>query len=114
LIFRDQGDNRDAISELEKSIAVDNHRAQTHALLGTLYLLERDYVKAQDHLTRAEELAPDSPDTHYQLGLLFARLNQREHAQREMDQFRKLKDKEHPGATPPGGRPAMSPPYPPS
>jgi len=116
LIFRDQGDNRAAISQLEKEIAVDAQRAQAHALLGTLYLLERDYVKAEQHLTRAEELAPNSPDTHYQLGLLFARLNQREHAQREMDQFHKLKDKEHPGATPPGGRPVTSspPPYPPS
>ena len=115
LIFRDQGDSHAAISQLEKAIAVDTQRAQAHELLGTLYLLERDYVKAQEHLTRAEALAPDSADAHYQLGLLFARLNQHDQAQREMDQFRKLKDKEHPGATPPGGRPATSsPPYPPS
>jgi tetratricopeptide (TPR) repeat protein len=115
LIFRDQGDNGAAITQLEKAVAVDTQRAPTHALLGTLYLLQRDYVKAQEHLTRAEELAPNSPDTHYQLGLLFARLNQPDHAQREMDQFRKLKDKGHPGPTPPGDRPATSsPPYPPS
>jgi Flp pilus assembly protein TadD len=100
---------------LEKSVGVDAQRAQTHALLGTLYLLQQDYVKAQEHLTRAADLAPDSPDTHYQLGLLFARLNQPDRAQREMAQFRKLKDKGHPGATPPGDRPATSaPPYPPS
>jgi tetratricopeptide (TPR) repeat protein len=115
LIFREQGDNRAAIAQLEKSVAVDGQRAQTHALLGTLYLLQQDYVKAQEQLTRAADLAPDSPDTHYQLGLLFARLNQPDHAQHEMDQFRKLKDKAHPGATPPGDRPATSaPPYPPS
>ena len=115
LIFREQGDNRAAISQLEKSVAVDARRAQTHALLGTLYLLQQDYAKAQEHLTRAAGLAPDSPDTHYQLGLLFARLNQPDRAQREMDEFRKLKDKTHPGATPPGDRPATSaPPYPPS
>jgi tetratricopeptide (TPR) repeat protein len=115
LIFRDQGDNAAAIAQLEKAVAVDTQRAPTQALLGTLYLLQRDYVKAQEHLTRAEELAPNSPDTHYQLGLLFGRLNQPEHAQREMDEFRKLKDKAHPGPTPPGDRPAASsPPYPPS
>jgi tetratricopeptide (TPR) repeat protein len=115
VIFRDQGDNRAAIAQLEKSVGVDAQRAQTHALLGTLYLLQQDYVKAQEHLTRAADLAPDSPDTHYQLGLLFARLNQPDRAQREMAQFRKLKDKGHPGATPPGDRPATSaPPYPPS
>jgi hypothetical protein len=60
-------------------------------------------------------LAPNFPDTHYQLGLLFARLNQRDRAQREMEQFRKLKDKEHPGPVPPGEKSAPSlPPYPPS
>jgi tetratricopeptide (TPR) repeat protein len=115
LMLRDQGDNRAAISQLEKAVAIDTQHAQTHALLGTLYLLQQDYIKAQEHLTRAEELAPNSPDTHYQLGLLFARLNQPDHAQREMDEFRKLKDKAHPAPMPPGDRPATSsPPYPPS
>lgn len=115
LIFREQGDNRSAIVQLEKSVVIDAQRAPTQALLGTLYLLQQDYAKAEEHLTRAANLAPDSPDTHYQLGLLFARLNQRDRAQREMAQFRRLKDKEHPGPTPPGDRPATStPPYPPS
>ncbi|MGA7926792.1 MAG: tetratricopeptide repeat protein [Candidatus Sulfotelmatobacter sp.] len=115
MMFRDQGDNRAAISLLEKALAIDTQHAQTHALLGTLYLMQQDYVKAQEHLTRAEELAPDSADTHYQLGLLFARLNQPDHAQREMDEFRKLKDKGHASPTPPGDRPAVSSsPYPPS
>ena len=115
LIFRDQGDNPAAIAQLEKAISVDKQQAQAQALLGTLYLLQQDYGKAQEHLTLAAELAPNTPDTHYQLGLLFARLNQRDRAQREMEQFRKLKDKAHPGATPPGDQPATSPPpYPPS
>jgi len=115
LIFREQGDNRAAIAQLEKAAAIDPKHVQTQALLGTLYLMQQDYVKAQEHLTRAEELAPNSPDTHYQLGLLFARLNQPDQAQREMDQFRKLKDKAHPSPTPAGDRPATSaPPDPPS
>jgi tetratricopeptide (TPR) repeat protein len=115
LIFRDQGDNRAAISQLEKAAAIDSKHVPTQALLGTLYLLQQDYVKAQEHLTRAEELAPNTPDTHYQLGLLFARLNQPEHAQREMDQFRKLKDQGHSIPTPPGDRPpTTAPPNPPS
>jgi Flp pilus assembly protein TadD len=115
LVFREQGDNRSAIVQLEKSVDIDAQRAPTQALLGVLYLLQQDYAKAEEHLTRAANLAPDSPDIHYQLGLLFARLNQRDRAQREMAQFRKLKDKEHPGAVPPGDRPATStPPYPPS
>lgn len=115
LISRDLGDNADAISELEKAIAVAPKNAQAHALLGTLYLLQREYVKAQEHLTRAEELAPSFPDTHYQLGLLFARLNQRERARREMEEFRKLKNKEHPGPVLPGEKhTTSSPPYPPS
>ena len=115
LVFREQGDNRAAITQLEKAAAIDSKHVQTQALLGTLYLMQQDYVKAQEHLTRAEELAPNSPDTHYQLGLLFARLNQPDQAQREMDQFRKLKDKAHPSPTPAGDRPATStPPNPPS
>lgn len=115
LVFREQGDNPAAISQLEKAVAVDHGRAQLHALLGTLYLLNRDYAHAQEHLTRAEQLAPNSPDTHYQLGLLFARLNQPDRAQQEMAQFRKLKDKEHPGPVPPGESPPKSlPPFPPS
>jgi Flp pilus assembly protein TadD len=100
---------------LEKAAAIDPKHVQTQALLGTLYLMQQDYVKAQEHLTRAEELAPNSPDTHYQLGLLFARLNQPDQAQREMDQFRKLKDKNHSSPTPAGDRPSTSaPPDPPS
>jgi tetratricopeptide (TPR) repeat protein len=115
LILSDQGDNGSAISQLEKAVALDAQRATTQALLGTLYLRQQDYVKAQEHLTRAAELAPDSADIHYQLGLLFARLNQHDRAQQEMAQFRKLKDKAHPGPTPPGDRPAAStPPFPPS
>lgn len=115
LTFREQGDNRAAITQLEKAAAIDPKHVQTQALLGTLYLMQQDYVKAQEHLTRAEELAPNSPDTHYQLGLLFARLNQPDQAQREMDQFRKLKDKNHSSPTPAGDRPSTSaPPDPPS
>jgi tetratricopeptide (TPR) repeat protein len=114
-ISRDQGDNRGAISFLEKAIAIDPRQAQAQASLGALYLSQHDYSKAQEHLVRAAELAPSSPDTHYQLGLLFARLNQLDRAQREMETFRKLKEKENPGPVPPGERPgSSSPPFPPS
>jgi Tfp pilus assembly protein PilF len=83
--------------------------------LGALYLSQHDYSKAQEHLVRAAELAPGFPDTHYQLGLLFARLNQRDRAQQEMETFHKLKEKENPGPVPPGERPGSSlPPFPPS
>lgn len=106
LILRDQGDNSAAILQLEKAISLDKQRAPAQALIGTLYLLQQDYVKAQEHLTRAVVLSPDTPDTHYQLGLLYARLNQPDRAQREMDQFRKLKDKATTGATPGSDHPA--------
>ena len=108
LILRDQGDNPAAITQLEKAISIDKQKAPAQALLGTLYLLQQDYGKAQEHLTRAAVLSPDTPDTHYQLGLLYARLNQPDRAQREMDQFRKLKDKAATGATPPAEHPATS------
>jgi tetratricopeptide (TPR) repeat protein len=115
LISRDQGDNPTAISQLEKALAVNAQYAQAHALLGTLYLQQREYDKAKEHLTRAVQLAPNLPDAHYQLGLLFGRLNQRELAQREMEQFNKLKEKENAGPVQPGSKPAhSSPPYPPS
>jgi tetratricopeptide (TPR) repeat protein len=115
-IAKDQGDGPAAIPNLEKALSINPAHARAHALLGQLYLSQRDYPKAQEHLMRAAELAPDAPDTHYQLGLLFARLNQQDRAQREMDQFHKLKEKENPGPTPPGGskRTTSSPPYPPS
>jgi tetratricopeptide (TPR) repeat protein len=115
LISRDQGDNPTAISQLEKALAVNAQYAQAHALLGTLYLQQREYDKAKEHLTRAVQLAPNLPDAHYQLGLLFGRLNQRELAQREMEQFNKLKEKENAGPAQPGSKPAHSlPVYPPS
>ncbi len=115
LISRDQGDNRAAISFLERAIAIDPRLARAQASLGALYLSQHDYSKAQEHLLRAAELAPSFPDTHYQLGLLFARLNHLDRAQREMEMFHKLKEKENPGPVPPGERPgSSSPPFPPS
>jgi tetratricopeptide (TPR) repeat protein len=115
LIFREQGDNHNAIAQLEKVVGIDPQRAPAQALLGTLYLQQQDYARAQEHLTRAADLAPASPDTHYQLGLLYARLNQPDRALREMTEFRKLREKEHPSAVPPGsGTVKSSPPYPPS
>lgn len=115
LIFRDQGNNRDAITQLEKVVAAEPKNAPAQALLGTIYLQQQEYAKAQEHLTAAADLAPNSADTHYQLGLLFARLNQPDRAQREMAEFRKLRDKEQPNPSAPGAQPPKSSlPYPPS
>jgi tetratricopeptide (TPR) repeat protein len=115
LISRDQGDNPAAISQLEKALAVNAQNAQAHSMLGTLYLQQREFDKAKEHLTRAVQLAPNLPDAHYQLALLFGRLDQRDRAQREMEQFNKLKEKENAGPVQPGSKPARSsPPLPPS
>jgi Flp pilus assembly protein TadD len=64
------------------------HQA-AHVALGSLLIQAGEYERARHALERAVALGPSSPDPYYQLGLLYARLQEPERARQAMDEFRR-------------------------
>ena len=77
-------------SLLQKSIALDGKLAEAHLQLGILYADQHEYAKSLPEYTRALELNPNLPDTHYRLGQYYVHAGQKDHAQQEFQTFQQL------------------------
>ena len=77
-------------SLLQKSIALDDKLAESHLQLGILYADQHEYAKSLPEYTRALELNPNLPDTHYRLGQYYVHAGQKDHAQQEFQTFQQL------------------------
>jgi Tfp pilus assembly protein PilF len=58
--------------------------------LGAIYLKLKDFERAQQSLETGAKLTPDDPKAHYNLAILYSRLNKRELAREEMRTVQRL------------------------
>lgn len=78
-------------SLLKKSIALDDKLAEAHLQLGELYSSRHDYKRSVPEYLRAVELNPSLSDGHFRLGTDYARIGQKEQAQKEIGIYQKLR-----------------------
>ncbi len=98
-IYLKNGEAATAQEYAEKAVAADPGDFATHISLGRALLETGDDARAADQLRLATKLAPESADAHYSLASAYSRLGRKEDAQREQEEFRKLRkivDASHP------------------
>jgi Flp pilus assembly protein TadD len=61
----------DGISHLRKSVAIYNESSQSHLLLGSAYLEQKNWTNAQASLEKAIELDPKLSDAYLELGAVY-------------------------------------------
>jgi len=99
MIYLKNGDPRSAIAYGEKAVQTDTRDFATHVALGRAYLDADQAERAADQLSLAVKLAPESADAHYSLASAYSRLGRKAEAQREQEEFRRLRqlvDATHP------------------
>ena len=83
-----------AKKELDELVVKDPNHAAAQAELGMLKLRTGDPSGAKSALEVAVKLEPTSSQTHYQLGLAYARLGMQEESKAQMAQFEQLREAE--------------------
>jgi len=89
-ILLDRLDAANAIPYLEKAIKLDPDEWVIYRQLGKAYYMQKDYAKAETALQQAVRHDPQGL-AHYQLGLVYRSLGQKEAANAQFEISRKLK-----------------------
>jgi tetratricopeptide (TPR) repeat protein len=89
-ILLDRLDAANAIPYLEKAVKLDPDQWVTYRQLGKAYYMQKDYAKAESALQQAVRHDPQGL-AHYQLGLVYRSLGQKEAANAQFEISRKLK-----------------------
>ena len=92
-ILAEQNRPQEAITPLERAVALAPKNAYCHMTLGVLYRKIGEVEKAKRELVRATELEPDNAIAHYQLGRLYKDLNDLDSAKREFDRTAELQSR---------------------
>ncbi|PYS70208.1 MAG: hypothetical protein DMF69_14330, partial [Acidobacteria bacterium] len=88
--------NRVAATEIFRKIVKSRpDHAAAHAALGTAYREANDYAQARVELERAVELDANDLRANYQLGLVYAKLGEKEAAQKMFDRAEELRKSQH-------------------
>ena len=93
LVAQEQNDDAGAIPLFEKAVQKLPNYAHARIALGASYMKLRNYTRARAELETAVKLDPNEPKAHYNLALLYARLNDPARAQEEMKIVDSLKAK---------------------
>lgn len=89
-LLLEQGRIEEAISALEKSVALAPNDGFCRLKLGTVYLRAGKLEAAQRELEKATSLEPDNPAAHYQLGKLYKQIRETDRAKAEFDRTAEL------------------------
>jgi tetratricopeptide (TPR) repeat protein len=89
-ILLDRMDAANAIPYLEKAVQLDPDQWAAYRQLGKAYYMQKDYAKAETALHQAVRHDPQGL-AHYQLGLVYRSLGQKEAANAQFEISRKLK-----------------------
>jgi tetratricopeptide (TPR) repeat protein len=92
LIAETEGDADGALRWLQRTLKSDPSCAAAQTLLGIVYAEQKNYAQARVTLERAVQLNAKDLRAHYQLGLVYAKLGEKERAQQMFaisDQLRK-------------------------
>ena len=93
LVAQEQNDDAGAIPLFEKAVQKLPKYAHARIALGSSYMKLRNYTRAREELETAVRLDPNEPKAHYNLALLYARLNDPVRAQEQMKIVDSLKAK---------------------
>ena len=74
----------DAVKELDATLMTSPDDPPAEELLGTIWLLKKDYVRARQRFTHLAAIAPGNYGAHYNLGILAMQAGRMEEAGREL------------------------------
>ena len=80
----------EAESALRFAIITDSQDPQAYFWLGNVYFMQRRFKDAAEVYKEVVRLQPAWPDSHYNLGLTYHRLNMKKEAQRELKTLESL------------------------
>ena len=89
-LLLEQGRTEEAISALEKSVALAPNDGFCRLKLGTVYLRAGKLEAAQRELEKATSLEPDNAAAHYLLGKLYKQIRETDRAKAEFDRTAEL------------------------
>lgn len=81
-----------ALQLAQTAVRLDSDSGEGHYLLGRALLDLRDTQKAIAELEKARDLAPNSPEVHFNLARAYAKAGKSEDASTERDAFQQLND----------------------
>jgi tetratricopeptide (TPR) repeat protein len=90
IVSRESGDYAAAEREYREAERLNPHDGQARLELGKLLLARGDLNGALTRLERAAQYMPAAPAAHYQLGILYGRLGQKEKGEEQMRLWRQL------------------------
>jgi Flp pilus assembly protein TadD len=90
ILLREAGDETGAEQEYRLAERFNPNNGQLQLELGKLLVNRGEFPGALAHLKKAVELMPSAPMVHYQLGIVYRRLQQPEQAERYFDSYRRL------------------------
>jgi tetratricopeptide (TPR) repeat protein len=93
--FDKLGNRAAAIKIFRKIVASRPDHAAAHAALGTAYREAGSYAEARVELERAVELDANDLRANYQLGLVYAKLGEKEAARKMFDRADELRKRQH-------------------
>lgn len=85
------------ITHLEKAVSISPTFFEAHLLLGTAYLDNRQFDKAEKELRRALEIKPNTPAAYFALGEVYRNQQKYDEAERILQEGLKLEPKSHQG-----------------
>ena len=91
LVARDQGNEAEAINNLEELLQRYPDHASSCEALGGLLMNAHRYPEAESSLEKAVRLNPKSVKANYQLGLLLARMGQKAEADKQLEMAKSLR-----------------------
>lgn len=98
-IYLRNGETQTALAYGEKAVLADPGDFATHVALGRALLESDDAERAADQFRVATKIAPESADAHFSLASAYSRVGRKEDAQREQEEFKRLRkivDAAHP------------------
>ena len=90
-IYLKNGDTPNALEYAHKAVEAGPNDFATHIILGRVLLETDDTEAAATQLEAAVKLAPESADAHYSLATAYSRLGRKDAAQREQEEFKRLR-----------------------
>jgi tetratricopeptide (TPR) repeat protein len=93
--FDKLGNRHAAIKIFQTIVQSRPDHAGAHAALGTIYREAGRYAEARSELERAVQLDANDLRANYQLGLVYAKLGEKEAAQKRFDRADELRKRQH-------------------
>jgi len=91
MIAHHEGNTQEAVSRFRRALRANPNSEASHAALGTVLAAQRDYQAARVELERAIELDPQDQTAYYQLGLVYARLGEKDRSESAFARSEKLR-----------------------